>query len=511
MMLPDFTPAVGRALQAAQDYARRRGATEVQPLHLLQGLLDEEEGRAALLLARGRIFAATVKQALEEPNGATSAPSSEIPLPLNFKTQELLHYARELAADLAGDAAIASDHLMLALLRRDELLRQKLIALGLDFAELESQIASTSAPGLPLDEELLLVEPPEHPEAARILDASANRAREALRVIEDYCRFVLDDRFLSRELKQLRHDLVETLAGLPRGLLEARDTLRDVGTSLSTEREQQRFSVQGVVQANLKRLQEALRSLEEYGKLHRAELGAALEKVRYRSYTLERAILLATSACARLADARLYVLITGSLCAASVDWTIQEAAAGGAQIIQLREKDLSDRQLLERAQQVRRWTRKANVLFIMNDRPDLARLAEADGVHLGQDDLGVKEARRILGPDALIGVSTHNLDQVRQAVIDGASYIGVGPTFASTTKHFAELPGLEFVRLAAEETSLPAFVIGGVNLETVHAAVAAGARRVAVSQAICQAEDPRAVAAAIRQIIAEAQRARPGR
>jgi thiamine-phosphate pyrophosphorylase len=421
-----------------------------------------------------------------------------------MRTQEILHYARDAAADLTGDSTIATDHIMLALLRRDEPVRQKLIALGLDFAELESEVASKSDPALQLEEALLLVEPTEHIDAARILDASANRAREAVRVIEDYCRFVLDDRFLSGELKQLRHDLAETLAGLPPGLLEARDTLHDVGTGLLTEHERQRLSVQHVVQANLKRLQEALRSLEEYGKLQRPELGAAVEKLRYRSYTLERAILLGCTARQHLADARLYVLITGSLCAAAVDWTVQEAAAGGAQVFQLREKDLPDRELLERARQVRRWTRKASVLFILNDRPDLARLAEADGVHLGQEDLGIKEARRILGPDALIGVSTHNLNQVRQAAMDGASYIGVGPTFASMTKHFPELPGLEFVRLAAEETSLPTFVIGGVTLDTVREAVAAGARRVAVSQAICQAEDPRAVTAEMRRILDEA-------
>src|SRR4051794_10471359 len=104
----------------------------------------------------------------------------------------------------------------------------------------------------------------------------------------------------------------------------------------------------------------------------------------------------------------------------------------------MREKDLPDRELLERARQLRQWTRQAGVLFIVNDRPDIARLVEADGVHLGQDDLPVREARRILGPDALVGVSTHNLEQVRQAILDGASYLGVGPTFPSKTKEFRE-------------------------------------------------------------------------
>jgi thiamine-phosphate pyrophosphorylase len=256
-----------------------------------------------------------------------------------------------------------------------------------------------------------------------------------------------------------------------------------------------------VVLANLRRLQEALRSLEEFGKLAGPDLGRVMESLRYRSYTLERAILLGTEARQRLQDTRLHVLVTRSRCTAALDWTIAEAAAGGAQVIQLREKGLDDREFLERARQVRRWTFQAGVLFLVNDRPDIARLAEADGVHLGQEDLPVKEARRILGPEALIGVSTHNLQQLRQAVLDGASYVGVGPTFSSGTKDFAELPGLDFVRRAAGETSLPAFVIGGINQETIGAAVAAGACRVAVSQAICQAEDPRAVAAALRQAL----------
>src|SRR5207248_7139626 len=135
------------------------------------------------------------------------------------------------------------------------------------------------------------------------------------------------------------------------------------------------------------------------------------------------------------------------------------------------------------------------------DRPDIARLAEADGVHLGQGDLSVKDARRIAGPDLLIGVSTHDLDQVRQAILDGASYLGVGPTFPSGTKSFEEFPGLEFVRQVSAETSLPAFAIGGVNMTNLPEVVAAGARRVAVSGAVCRAENPGAVAAALRRVL----------
>jgi thiamine-phosphate pyrophosphorylase len=330
----------------------------------------------------------------------------------------------------------------------------------------------------------------EQVDLARIVDAAANRAREALRVIEDYCRFVLDDAFLSGELKNLRHDLAESLASCQH-LLEARDTQRDVGVNITALGEQDRRSLQDVVQANCKRLQEALRTLEEFGKIQSPDLGAIMERFRYRSYTLEKALILCAHSRQRLAEVRLCLLADGDSCRASLERTIKEAAAGGARMIQLREKNLSDREFLERARQVRRWTREVGVLFVVNDRPDVARLADADGVHLGQDDLPVKEARRIVGPDLLIGVSTHNLDQVRQAILDGANYVGVGPTFPSDTKEFAEFPGLEFVNQAMQETSLPAFVIGGVSKENIEKIIAAGGQRVAVGQAICQSSDPR--------------------
>jgi len=492
---PNTTPAVARAIEAALDLACRQGASEVQAEHVLLCLLSEEEGRAAVLLAAAGLSSSTIRAKLEVNASPTEYAAAEAPPSLSAGVQRILDRARALAGEFSADRLITSDHMVLALVQMEDSLRSRLEDLGLRVAQLEAEVGSSAAP-LPLDEPLSLSEPTEQIDTARILDASANRAREALRVVEDYCRFSLDDAFLSGRLKQLRHDLAEALALLPPGwLLEGRDTLADVGTNITTSREQERYSITAVVLANWKRLQEAFRSLEEYGKLHSPRLGRALEKLRYRSYTLERAIFIGSSARERLAGAQLQVLVTGSLCKASLDWTIQEAAAGGASIIQLREKDLSDRELLERARRVRAWTAKAGVLFIVNDRPDVARLAEADGVHVGQDELTVKDARRIVGPNALIGVSTHSVAQARQAVLDSASYIGVGPVFPSATKVFSELPGEELVRQVTAETSIPEFAIGGVNLETIERAIAAGARRVAVSQAICQAHDPRAVAA----------------
>ena len=300
----------------------------------------------------------------------------------------------------------------------------------------------------------------------------------------------------------MRHDLGHLLDLLPaKPILEARETVRDIGTSVTVAGEMVRESARDVARVNWKRLQESLRSLEEFGKVIDPDFAAGVEQLRYRSYTLEKALLLGADSRERLAHAQLYVLLTAAQCVAALDWTIAEAAAGGASIFQLREKELDDRRLLERARDVRKWTRQAGALFIVNDRPDIARLSEADGVHLGQDDMPVHEARRILGPDALIGVSTHNIDQVRRAALDGANYIGIGPTFPSTTKSFDRLAGLEFIRAAIAETSLPAFAIGGIHLKTIDAVAAAGATRVAVGAAIVEADEPQQTARTIRDAL----------
>lgn len=501
MILPDVTPATARALEAAARWARHESAPAVQPTHLLLGLLEEEEGRAAQLLREAGV-------ALEQLRSGDRPPHEPgASLPFARDVREILLAASTVAASLSNDPSIASEHLLFALLLQDETVRGRLQTQGLDWPGLEATIREAQhghqAP-LELEEPLDLGRPIERMDRSRVLDAASNRAREALRVLEDYTRFTLDDALLTGELKTLRHDLAAALEMHGPDLetfLAARETQADVGTAISTEREHQRESPREVVAANCKRLQEALRSLEEFGKLRSAELGAALEQLRYRSYTLERALLRGLSARQRLSDARLYFLVTGSQCAAGIAWTIADAAAGGVDIVQLREKQLSDRALLQRAREVRRYTRDADVLFIMNDRPDLALLADADGVHLGQDELSVKDARRLLGPEAIIGVSTHSLQQLRQAILDGADYVGVGPTFPSGTKTFAEFPGLAFVREAFAATSLPVFAIGGINGGNIAEVVAAGGTRVAVSQAIAAAEEPRPVAAALRRAL----------
>jgi thiamine-phosphate pyrophosphorylase len=491
-----MSPGVERAVEAAHRWAERLGAREVRLADLVLGLLDEEEGRPAVLLEQVGLSVPAVRQALAELPAGDSPPA---PLGGVFDA------ARDWSLAHRADPTFMTDALMIVALRADDQFRRLVAPLGLDPDQLE-EAASPPAdrPTVPADElpNAPLPDPLPDMAAARVLDANFNRTREALRVLEDYCRFVLDDHFLTTRVKAVRHALAGVANRLPPGLLlAARDTLRDVGTGVTAVGEYDRSSAAQVAAVNLKRLQEALRSLEEYGKVLGADLGRECEAVRYQCYSLERAIVNGESTRNRLSNIRLYVILTEASCHGSLEWTIEQAAAGGAKVFQLREKALSDRRLLERARDVRRWTRQAGALFIMNDRPDLAKLADADGVHLGQDDLSVRDARRILGAGPLIGVSTHDIGQVRQAILDGADYVGVGPTFPSQSKTFEHFPGLEFVRQVSEETSIPAFALGGIGPDTIAAAVRAGARRVAVSAAVIRSEDPQAAARLLREAL----------
>jgi thiamine-phosphate pyrophosphorylase len=488
------SPGVERATVAAVARAARRGSTVVRLSDYVLGLLDEEEGRPAELVARLGGDLAAVRQQVERLPDPPVTPALE----------RLYDAARDWSVRHRADPAFMTDAFLVAVLTADEGFQWAASVAGLDAARLASLM--TGEVNNPFDwpqhQPPATFTPPDSAEeidAARVLDANLNRGREALRVLEDYCRFVLNDRFLTEQVKDYRHALAAAAGQLPPALLlAARDTPGDVGTTVSAAGEYDRDSPAQVAAVNLKRLQEALRSLEEYGKLFGTGFARDVEALRYRSYTLERAIVRGGEARRKLADARLYVLLTGSQCAAALDWTIARAATGGATVFQLRENTLSYSELVARARDVRRWTKEASALFIVNDRPDVARLVGADGVHLGQDDLPVADARRIVGPDALIGVSTHSVEQVRKAVLDGADYLGVGPTFPSRTKAFDAFPGLEFVRATAAETTLPAFALGGVGPENVGEVVAAGLRRVAVSAAVCAADDPEVVARVLR-------------
>lgn len=348
----------------------------------------------------------------------------------------------------------------------------------------------------------------------RLFDAAANRGREAIRVIEDYVRFMLSDADLTQRLKTLRHQFQEVLQQFPMlQRLEARNTSDDVGTEITADGEYLRSTVGDLVSANFSRLQESLRSLEEFSKLTDGNTAQRFEHLRYASYTLHKDVVMKDvkrlpvgvsdrSLKGILDQARLYALVDIGADEATFEQFVTEIIVGGVDIIQLRDKSADDRTLLERSRLLKRCIEKSErgVLFIMNDRPDLALLAGADGVHVGQEEIPVPLLRQIVG-SLLIGVSTHSMEQAQQAVLEGADYIGAGPVFESSTKEFTQFAGLSYLKEVSAGIALPTFAIGGITEERMPEILQTGVRRMAIGAALSAAENPQKTTKRLKEII----------
>jgi thiamine-phosphate pyrophosphorylase len=194
-------------------------------------------------------------------------------------------------------------------------------------------------------------------------------------------------------------------------------------------------------------------------------------------------------------DARLYLVLDGR----DPELVLAAALASGVDLVQLRDKELGDDDLVETARIFRRVADEHGALFVLNDRPDLVAACRADGVHVGQEDTPVAEARRIVGPGKLIGLSTHSPEQI--AAAEGVDYISVGPVWETPTKPGRPAVGLELVAEAARTAPFPFFAIGGIDESNVDEVVAAGATRIAVVRAIRDAADPGAAARALRSAL----------
>ncbi|MFA7658362.1 MAG: thiamine phosphate synthase [Candidatus Gastranaerophilaceae bacterium] len=330
----------------------------------------------------------------------------------------------------------------------------------------------------------------------RITDANLNRASEAARILEEIARFLLDDKDLSEKLKNIRHKINSAQEESYGEYLQSRDTENDVGVDIKNSSE--RINIENIFKANIKRLQQALRTLAEYSGSD-AKNSAMFEKLRYTSYTLEKIMwekLREKYNRIKLGGKHLY-LVTNSDKFNSEDEfldAIASAFEGGVDILQLREKNMPANKIVELGKKIKQLCLNYDATFIVNDRIDVALILEADGVHLGQDDLDVKSARAILGPSAIVGVSTHAPEQALKAVLDGADYIGVGPVFATPTKQGRTPVGLEYVKWVSENIDLPAFAIGGIDEENLSEVINAGIKKVAVVRAIINAKSPRKAA-----------------
>ncbi|MEC9476879.1 MAG: thiamine phosphate synthase [Planctomycetota bacterium] len=337
--------------------------------------------------------------------------------------------------------------------------------------------------------------PTPDPGTLRTLDAAFNRLIEAMRVIEDQLRFrhhreVICRRWqsLRRQTGQLRGKVEESLGPLACHRDVAGDRLRNAP---GAEDHQNHTALMA---ANTSRAREASRSVEETMRLLLPQQSAAAQVIRYDIYQLEAITTALELRGPRLEGRDLYVLVTESLCHGNLLDTTIAAIEGGARIVQLREKEQPPSKVLEIARQLREITEQRNALLIINDSIEIAHLSGADGVHLGQEDIAPHEARRLLGPDAIIGLSTHRPEQAAAAAAQGADYIGVGPIFETATKLHREAAGTEYIRQAQEVCELPGFAIGHIDSGTIDQVIAAGAQRIAVCTGIISQPDPAAAA-----------------
>lgn len=349
----------------------------------------------------------------------------------------------------------------------------------------------------------------------RNLDASLNRASEGLRVLMDLARFGLDAEPYSESLKSIRHELIQLLG---RGdsaarLVSARDSQGDVSRpSTDSSLPPAYRDSMDLSEANFRRVEEALRSIEETLRLVDPEKARSTEFLRYRLYDIQKELLspLLEQSLRNRMDFDLYVVTDSRISRGRpLEWVVREAIRGGAGAIQLREKHSDIRAVLDQARLLRKVTRDEGATFIVNDHIEVALEVEADGVHLGQDDLPLDVARRITAGRMLIGISTHNREQALAAQSGGAGYINMGPVFPTQTKDTPVLPvTVDLIREMVPHLSVPFTTMGGISLDNVAEVISAGADRAAVVSAVVGAED---VAGAARALVDAIRRAKEER
>jgi len=333
----------------------------------------------------------------------------------------------------------------------------------------------------------------------RIIDANLNRIGEGLRLLEDIARLLLNDATLTERLKAMRHRLITSDLPFNQQLLQARDSEGDVGIDIEAPEQKGQRELPLMVVANSRRIQQSLRTIEESAKTPELASKFGSEKfkqARFELYSIERRLfsrLLRRDKVKQISG--LYAIIdTQALKGRSHIEAATEIIRGGAEVIQLRDKLSSKKELLHIAQQLKKLCAEHNVLFIVNDYLDLALAADADGLHLGQDDIPTRTARKLLPIDKILGISARTIELATAAQSEGADYLGVGAMYPTSTKETAVVVGLERLRQIRQAVSLPLVAIGGITKDNASEVMAAGASSVAVISAILQAESPQEAA-----------------
>ncbi|WP_269611145.1 thiamine phosphate synthase [Prochlorococcus marinus] len=331
------------------------------------------------------------------------------------------------------------------------------------------------------------VTPPSDNRIAQLIDANLDRAREGLRVMEDWCRFGLKRSDFSIQIKDWRQQLGGHHHIIYR---KARLTSNDPAMGISHPLQKVRSTPEAVFIANSSRVQEALRVIEEFTRITDPKLCEVATKIRYETYEIEIKVLSTTEGIQKretLKDCSIYLITTKKR---NLEEIVHQSLKAGVKIVQYREKFLNDNEKISQAKCLASLCKKYNSLFIVNDRIDIALAVEADGIHLGQEDMPTKIARELLGPEKIIGRSTHCIEDIKNAEKEGCDYIGIGPIFPSETKKKLSPLGIDYLTKGLSETFLPAFAIGGINSSNIKKLNQINNLRIAVSNAVINASDP---------------------
>lgn len=329
----------------------------------------------------------------------------------------------------------------------------------------------------------------------RIIDANINRASEGLRVLEDVTRFYFNDKALSEKLKVIRHNIRKNITDYLANCLNSRDSLNDVGLSISMGLNiDNKSSLLEVTTANFKRIQEALRTVEENLKaIGKYKLSKVYEQYRFNCYNLEKDFYKKS-----VSTIKRKKLNTDLYCITAEEYSkgrsnidvVKAMVEAGVKLIQYREKEKSMIDKYTECKEIRKVTKEAGATFIVNDHVDLAVMVEADGVHIGQDDLPVSKVRELVGEEMIIGVSTHSPEQAHRAVDNGADYIGVGPIFKTfTKKDVCDPVGLEYLEYVVKNIDIPFVAIGGIKEHNMLEVKGRGAKCIAVVTEIVSADN----------------------
>tara|TARA_B100000886_G_scaffold305418_1_gene237143 strand:- start:712 stop:1767 length:1056 start_codon:yes stop_codon:yes gene_type:complete len=322
----------------------------------------------------------------------------------------------------------------------------------------------------------------------QIIDANLDRAREGLRVLEDWARFGLGGNDFVVKIKNYRQILGKNHLEVYK---QSRNYIEDQFKGLTHQEQNDRKTPEQIICSNAGRVQEALRVIEEFSRLNNHKLSKIASEIRYEIYSLEIDLLSLSNRKGSeeiLKENDLYVITDQKENLLEI---VEDILFSGVKIIQHRFKKGNDKDNLEEAIQIKNLCKKYNSLFIINDRVDIALASEADGIHLGQNDLDLKTARKLLGYSKIIGISASNKLDISTALKDGCNYIGIGPIFETETKKDKKPLGIEKIKTLTKDLTIPWFAIGGVTKNNISYLKSNGLKKVALVSQLMNSKDPR--------------------